>query len=100
MLINFFAQGYVNSGNQDFMLDNLRWIADYFVKCHHSPQAFTAQVGSTNADHAVWGRAEDMTMARPAYDLTPSAPGENCGNIVLVWGQPQNTLIADASLSI
>lgn len=58
------------------MLDNLRWIADYFAKCHHAPQAFTAQVGSTNADHAIWGRAEDMTIARPSADLTPSAPGD------------------------
>ena len=65
----------MNSGNQDFMLDNLRWIADYFVKCHHAPQAFTAQVGSTNADHAIWGRAEDMTIPRPSADLTLSAPG-------------------------
>lgn len=69
-------QGFINSGNQDFMLDNLRWIADYFVKCHYSPEAFTGQVGDTNTDHAVWERAEDMSEYRPSADLTPSSPGK------------------------
>lgn len=69
------AQGYVSSGNQDFMLKSLRWIADYFVKCHNADLAFTGQVGDTNADHAIWGRAEDMNIARPSADLTPSKPG-------------------------
>lgn len=68
-------QGYINSGNQEFMLDNLRWIADYFVKCHHADLAFTGQVGDTNADHNLWERPEDMKEARPSADLTPSKPG-------------------------
>ena len=68
-------QGFINSGNQDYMLDNLRWISDYFVKCHYGYQVFTGQVGDTNSDHSLWQRAEDMQEARPSADLTPSAPG-------------------------
>ena len=33
------------------------------------------QVGDGNADHSYWGRPEDMTMARPAFKITTSAPG-------------------------
>ena len=33
------------------------------------------QVGDGNVDHASWGRPEDMTMARPAWAITTSAPG-------------------------
>jgi len=32
-------------------------------------------VGDGNADHSYWGRPEDMTMARPAWAITTSAPG-------------------------
>ena len=35
------------------------------------------KVGDGNLDHAVWGRPEEMTMARPAWKLTPSAPGSD-----------------------
>ena len=35
------------------------------------------QVGNSGADHAYWGRAEDMTMNRPAYILTTSNPGSD-----------------------
>jgi len=57
------------------MLDNLRWISDYFVKCHNGYEVFTGQVGDTNTDHSLWERAEDMKEYRPSADLTPSAPG-------------------------
>ncbi len=36
-----------------------------------------AQVGDPGADHATWGRAEDMTMARPAYDVDEKNPGSD-----------------------
>ena len=32
-------------------------------------------MGDGNADHSYWGRPEDMTMARPAWAITTSAPG-------------------------
>ena len=33
------------------------------------------QVGDGHADHAFWGRPEEMTMHRPSYKLTQWAPG-------------------------
>ena len=68
-------QGYNQAGQTAYAMDSLRWIADYFVKNHHSPLAFTAHIGDVNADHASWGRPEDMTEARPSYDVTPKTPG-------------------------
>ncbi len=35
------------------------------------------QVGDGNADHAYWGRPEDMTMARPAWSLATTRPGSD-----------------------
>jgi len=34
-----------------------------------------SKVGDGNSDHAYWGRPEDMTMARPAWATTTTAPG-------------------------
>ena len=68
-------QGYAAAGQTDAALDSLRWIADYFVKNHHGDLAFTGQIGNVAQDHSSWGRPEDMTGARPGFDLNPSAPG-------------------------
>ena len=35
------------------------------------------KVGDGNVDHAYWGRPEDMTMARPAFKITPQKPGSD-----------------------
>jgi len=34
-----------------------------------------SKVGDGELDHSVWGRPEDMTMARPARKITAAAPG-------------------------
>ena len=34
-------------------------------------------MGKVDLDHSFWGRPEDMTMARPAYKLTPTHPGSD-----------------------
>lgn len=36
---------------------------------------FVNKVGNGAIDHAVWGRPEDMNMARPAYKCTASNGG-------------------------
>ena len=39
-------QGYSSSAQTAAAADGLRWVADYFVKCHHSDVAYTGQVYS------------------------------------------------------
>jgi hypothetical protein len=34
-------------------------------------------VADPYVDHSYWGRPEDMTMYRPAYKLSPEAPGSD-----------------------
>jgi endoglucanase len=72
-----YADGFAAAGQTTDFLRTLRWFTDYFIKCHVSPNELYVQVGNVKADHNWWGRAEDMTMARPAYKVTPSSPGSD-----------------------
>ncbi|XP_002739247.2 endoglucanase A-like [Saccoglossus kowalevskii] len=72
-----FEDAYEAAGEVDHMLENLRWFADYFKKCHTQEHEFYAHVGSVNGDHGYWGRAEDMTMDRPAYKVDEDNPGSD-----------------------
>lgn len=73
---------YEETGQMAPLLDILRWGADYLMRCHvrnpdGSTAAFYGQVGDGNADHAYWGRAESMTMARPAFKIDAANPGSD-----------------------
>ena len=35
------------------------------------------KVGNGDLDHAYWGRHEDMTMPRPAYQVNTNKPGSD-----------------------
>ena len=70
-------EGYAASGQEDELLDSLRWVNDYFVKAHPEPDVLYAQVGDGDADHKWWGPAEAMQMERPAYKVDRSCPGSD-----------------------
>jgi len=53
----------------------VKWATDYFIKAHVATNQFYGQVGDGNADHAYWGRPEQMTMSRPTYYISTSNPG-------------------------
>ena len=77
-----YPSAYAETGQQACLLDNLKWVCDYFIKCdvldsNGDTLEFYGQVGSGSADHAFWGAPEVMTMARPAYKVTRSAPGSD-----------------------
>ena len=42
----------------------IQWSTDYFLAAHQSESELVGQVGDGEADHAWWGRPEEMTMAR------------------------------------
>ncbi|WP_390619808.1 glycoside hydrolase family 9 protein [Cellulomonas timonensis] len=67
--------GYTKSGQMAALKDNLRWVNDYFIKAHPSPNVLYVQVGDGEADHKWWGPAEVMPMARPSYKVDASCPG-------------------------
>lgn len=62
---------YEESGQLDYILDNIRWGNDYFIKCHPEPDVYYYQVGDGNADHSFWGACEvvDTQMDRPSYKV-------------------------------
>jgi endoglucanase len=77
-----YPEAYIETGELDTLLEQLRWGADYFIKCHQrnldgSTAAFYGQVGNGNTDHAYWGSAETMTMQRPAYKIDSANPGSD-----------------------
>ncbi|MDG9667268.1 glycoside hydrolase family 9 protein [Hahella sp. CR1] len=72
-----YRDAYAQSGQLQHILNNLRFVADYFVKAHTAPNELWGQVGNGGADHAWWGSAEVMPMARPSYKIDVSCPGSD-----------------------
>ncbi|WP_204004495.1 glycoside hydrolase family 9 protein [Micromonospora lutea] len=70
-----YRAGYAASGQLTHLLNNLRFVNDYFVKAHPSPNVLYGQVGKGDDDHKWWGPAEVMPMARPAYKIDASCGG-------------------------
>ncbi|XP_071116317.1 endoglucanase 4-like [Haliotis cracherodii] len=76
--VHAWKDAYVASSQLNNMYDSIRWPLDYFLNSWDpTKQELYVQVGKVSLDHAVWGRAEDMTMDRPAYKLSPSGPGSD-----------------------
>lgn len=72
-----YGEGYERSGQLPYLLDNLRWVADWLVKAHTAPDELWGQVGQGAADHGWWGPAEVMPMARPAFRIDADHPGSD-----------------------
>lgn len=68
---------YVGSGQLNHLMANLRWGTDWIIKAHPSPNVVYGQIGAGDPDHAWWGSAEVMAMARPSYKVDPSCPGSD-----------------------
>jgi len=66
---------YVQSGQLPYILDNIKWATDYFIKCHPSPNVYYYQVGDGALDHSWWGPAEVMQMPRPSFKVDLTNPG-------------------------
>lgn len=62
---------YKESGQLTYILDNIRWGNDYFIKCHPEANVYYYQVGDGGADHSFWGSAEvvEAHMKRPSYKV-------------------------------
>ena len=70
-----FPTGYKKSGQLDFLLDAVRWGADWLMKAHPAPDVFYGQVGRGDLDHAYWGPPETMQMERPSFKIDADHPG-------------------------
>jgi endoglucanase len=71
---------YKKTGQDVYLLENIKWITDYLIKCHPSADVYYYQVGDGGLDHASWTSAEVMQMKRPAYKVDLTHPGSAvCG---------------------
>lgn len=66
---------YEESGQLAYILEDIRWVNDYLIKCHPEDEIFYYQVGNGSIDHSWWGPAEVMQMERPSYCVTADNPG-------------------------
>ncbi len=72
-----YRDAYTSSGQLTHLLNNLKFVNDYFIKAHPSANVLYGQVGNGGKDHAWWGPAEAMQMERPAYKIDASCGGSD-----------------------
>ena len=75
-----FQEGYLETGQFPFLLDNLRWVCDYFLKCHErdatgATTTYWGQVANGGVDHSYWGSPELYPLERPSYKIDRMNPG-------------------------
>lgn len=68
-------ESYEESGQLAYILETIRWIDDYLIKCHPQEDVFYYQVADGAADHSWWGPAEVLPMGRPSYKVDRGNPG-------------------------
>lgn len=68
-----YRDAFETVGQWETLTNNLRFVMDYFVKCHQG-NTFVYQIGDGSADHSWWGPVEviEEKMDRPYYTTTAS----------------------------
>jgi hypothetical protein len=72
-----YRDAYVQSGQLQHLLNNLRVVNDYFIKAHTAPNELYGQIGEEGPDHSFWGSAEIMQMQRRAFKIDSTKPGSD-----------------------
>jgi endoglucanase len=72
-----YRNAYVQTGQLNTALDQLKWATDYFIKAHTAANELYGQVGAGGTDHGWWGPAEVMQMTRPSYKISSACPGSD-----------------------
>ncbi|CAG6394355.1 glycoside hydrolase family 9 protein [Streptomyces cocklensis] len=71
------ASGYTKSGQNTYLLRNLRWGDDWLLKAHPSANVLYGQVGDGGSDHSFWGPPEVNPSPRPSFKIDASCPGSD-----------------------
>ena len=74
-------EAYQKSGQAKWMLHDIKWANDYFVKCNPDSSTYFYQVGDGGKDHGFWGAPElvEAKMDRPAFKVGDTAAnGGSC----------------------
>jgi hypothetical protein len=70
-----FPAGYQKIGQWGWLLNNIKWATDYFIKCHTTSTELYGQVGQGMVDHKWWGSPEVFPNPRPAFKIDAQHPG-------------------------
>jgi endoglucanase len=76
-------EAYTQTGQMVHIKNNLRFVADYFMKAHTAPNELYGQVGKGADDHAWWGPPEVLHLTsraasnRPSFKIDASCPGSD-----------------------
>ena len=62
------------TGNKDRLLNQLRFIGDYMIKCHPEPNTYVIQVGEGEVDHRFWQVPENNTYERMSFVANEDQP--------------------------
>src|SRR5690625_5417478 len=62
-----YRDAYEQSGQLQHLLNNLRFVNDYFINAHVSPNELYGQVGLGHEDHGFWGSAEVVHLKIPQF---------------------------------
>ncbi|WP_051983524.1 glycoside hydrolase family 9 protein [Pseudobacteroides cellulosolvens] len=71
-----YRQAYEKSGQLKWLMNQLKWINDFFIKCHPEPNVFYGQIGMTKSDHDNWIPIESSQFItdRKAIKMDPQNP--------------------------
>ncbi len=72
-----YKEAYAQSGQLEIIKRNLKYVTDYFIKCHTGPNELYGQVGNGQEDHAFWVAPEVYPNARPSYKIDATKPGSD-----------------------
>lgn len=72
-----FEAGYKAAGQYPALLNNLRFVSDYFVRAHTAPNELYVQVGQGSTDHSWWGPVEVYPLAAPSFKISASCGGSD-----------------------
>ncbi|XP_055879854.1 endoglucanase A-like isoform X1 [Biomphalaria glabrata] len=70
-----YPEAYKSAGQEDYLLDSIKWPLDYLLKCHTKDEELYVQVGNATKDHAFWGPPEKMIQKRPSFRINSTKPG-------------------------
>jgi len=72
-----YKDAYQQSGQLEIIKRNLKYVTDYFIKCHTGPNELYGQVGNGQEDHAFWVSPEVYPNPRPSYKIDANNPGSD-----------------------
>uniref|UniRef100_H2YYI6 Endoglucanase n=1 Tax=Ciona savignyi TaxID=51511 RepID=H2YYI6_CIOSA len=73
-----YGNAYEAAGEMDKVLQQIRWAANYLIKCHTGLNELVVQVGKYKSAQGGWTRPEDNNgLDRPMFTITSTQPGSD-----------------------